>query len=136
MKRTLYMLLCALLMQGLPATAQPESTSPTPVRNVILMIGDGMGLAQVASWMIENRYEPVALDRAQYTAPCMGGHMSWKAMGGPAWRKVVGVSPSSTSWAGFTSTSTGSAAISRPNAISFAFNITTSEFSSAAGGWD
>ena len=70
MKRTLYMLLCALLMQGLPAAAQPAPSSPTPVRNVILMIGDGMGLAQVASWMIENRYEPVAFDRAQYTAIC------------------------------------------------------------------
>lgn len=104
MKRTLHMLLCALLMQGLPATAQPESTSPTPVRNVILMIGDGMGLAQVAAWMIENRYEPVAFDRAQYTALCKtysannrvtdsGAAATAMATGVKTWNSRIGVTP-------------------------------------------
>lgn len=35
------------------------------VRNVIYMIGDGMGLAQVSLLQIENGYAPTAFDRAQ-----------------------------------------------------------------------
>ncbi len=70
MKRTLPILLSTLLMLRLSTAAQPADTAEAPVRNVILMIGDGMGLAQVAAWMIENRYEPIAFDRAQYTALC------------------------------------------------------------------
>lgn len=38
------------------------------VRNVIYLIGDGMGLAHVAMMQIENGYAPTAFDRAQHVA--------------------------------------------------------------------
>lgn len=41
---------------------------PQPVRNVIYMIGDGMGLAHVSMLMIENGYAPTAFDRAHNVA--------------------------------------------------------------------
>lgn len=44
--------------------------SKEEVKNVILMIGDGMGLAQVSALMIENKYAPVSFDRAQSVAVC------------------------------------------------------------------
>ncbi len=71
MKRITYSLFFALLLWAAPAEARkPQPQTDDEVRNVVLMIGDGMGLAQVASLMIENRYEPTAFDRAQYTAIC------------------------------------------------------------------
>ncbi|MCM1300286.1 MAG: alkaline phosphatase [Alistipes senegalensis] len=71
MKRIAYSLFFALLLWTAPAEARkPRPQTDEKVRNVVLMIGDGMGLAQVASLMIENRYEPTAFDRAQYTAIC------------------------------------------------------------------
>lgn len=36
------------------------------VRNVILVIGDGMGLGAAASWMANNDFGPTCFDRAQY----------------------------------------------------------------------
>lgn len=44
--------------------------SKDKVKNVILMIGDGMGLAQVSALMIENKYAPTSFDRAQSVAIC------------------------------------------------------------------
>lgn len=38
----------------------------TPVKNVIYMIGDGMGLAQVAATYVHRNYEPLAMERAQF----------------------------------------------------------------------
>lgn len=38
------------------------------VRNVIFMIGDGMGLAQTSMFMIENGYQETAFDKAQNVA--------------------------------------------------------------------
>ncbi len=71
MKRTAYSLLFVLLLWTIPSEARrPEPQTDEEVRNVVLMIGDGMGLAQVAALMIENRYEPTSFDRAQYTAIC------------------------------------------------------------------
>ena len=66
MKRTLLLLLCAL---GI-SCASHEASQPETVHNVILMIGDGMGLGQTAAYLIENRYEPTSFDRAPYTAIC------------------------------------------------------------------
>ena len=43
-------------------------TSEPEVKNVIYMIGDGMGLAHVSMLMVENKYEPTAFDRAQNVA--------------------------------------------------------------------
>lgn len=53
-----------------PAEARQKAPKSGKVRNVILMIGDGMGLGQTAALMIENGYEPTAFDRADYTAIC------------------------------------------------------------------
>lgn len=60
MKRTL-LLLTAVLLSWLGAPAQE-------VRNVIYLIGDGMGLAHVAMLQIEGGYAPTAFDRAQHVA--------------------------------------------------------------------
>ena len=70
MKRTLLILIGVLGLWNLQATAQPAAAQPEEVRNVILMIGDGMGLGQVAAYMVEKRYAPVSFDRAQYTGIC------------------------------------------------------------------
>ncbi|MDE6570279.1 MAG: alkaline phosphatase [Alistipes sp.] len=71
MKRIAYSLFVALLLWATPTEARrPKPQADEEVRNVVVMIGDGMGLAQVAALMIENRYEPTSFDRAQYTAIC------------------------------------------------------------------
>lgn len=72
MKRTLRFLLLCLLAAGIRvASAQPalpaDADAPE-VRNLIFMIGDGMGLGQVALLKIEEGYRPTAFDRAQNVA--------------------------------------------------------------------
>lgn len=59
----LTLVLCLLLT----GTAHPNP-EPEPVRNLVLMIGDGMGLAQVSMLQIGNDYAPTAFDRAQQVA--------------------------------------------------------------------
>lgn len=65
--RRLLFLLCA---SALPFGAVQAQTNPLggEVKNLIYMIGDGMGLAQVSLLMIERGYEPVSFDRAQNIA--------------------------------------------------------------------
>ena len=62
-------ILALLFVAALPL-AQVHSAEKAPknekVKNVILIIGDGMGLAHSASWMIERGYEPTCFDRAQF----------------------------------------------------------------------
>lgn len=41
-----------------------EPQNEPEVKNIILMVGDGMGLAQVTSLMIENEYQPINIERA------------------------------------------------------------------------
>ena len=55
-----------LLMAGLLlAAGNLAAQNPAgEVRNVIFLIGDGMGLAQVSMLKIENGYAPTAFDRA------------------------------------------------------------------------
>lgn len=68
MKRTLLLL---SLLGTLTINAQPvEAPRTDEVRNVILMIGDGMGLGQTAAYLVDRRYEPTSFDRASYTAIC------------------------------------------------------------------
>ncbi len=57
--------LVALLLVAGGAAAQPAGGE---VRNVIYLIGDGMGLAHVSLLKIENGYAPTAFDRAQGVA--------------------------------------------------------------------
>lgn len=57
----IFPLLIVLMLTSAPgcrkADAKPE------VRNLILLIGDGMGLAQVSALMIENEYVPINMER-------------------------------------------------------------------------
>ena len=73
MKRIL-LAICTLALCTLTAGAQPAPSCPAPqndeVRNIILLIGDGMGLGQVAAYLIDQRYAPTSFDRAPYTAIC------------------------------------------------------------------
>lgn len=70
MTKLFRILILGLLLWSAPASAQRTAPKPEKVHNVILMIGDGMGLGQVAAYMIENQYGPTAFDRAHYTAVC------------------------------------------------------------------
>lgn len=74
MKKILYnLLIAAVILPGATAQLQARDRKPKtcntvpaaePVRNVILMIGDGMGLAQVTSYMLRGG-APLSLARAQ-----------------------------------------------------------------------
>lgn len=74
MKRIFYsLLIAAVILPGATAHLQARDRKPKtsktvqaaePVRNVILMIGDGMGLAQVTSYMLRGG-APLSLARAQ-----------------------------------------------------------------------
>lgn len=64
MKKTATILLVwtlSLLAWGSVRAANPEGE----VRNLIFMVGDGMGLAHVSMLMVENGYAPTSFDRAQ-----------------------------------------------------------------------
>ena len=65
MKRVLIAILAAVIAISPNAFAQ-KAPKNEKVKNVILIIGDGMGLGAAASWMIERNYEPTCFDRAQY----------------------------------------------------------------------
>lgn len=47
------------------ASYEPAEPRPQPVENVILMIGDGMGVAHVTQLVIENGLRPAQMERAQ-----------------------------------------------------------------------
>lgn len=64
MKRAYLFLALCLLAAGRAAAAEPADS----VRNVIYMIGDGMGLAHVSMLAIEGGYAPTAFDRSQGVA--------------------------------------------------------------------
>jgi len=68
MKRlsTVLAAIAAILLAG--CAGCPEKTQEQAPRNLIYMIGDGMGLSHTAMLIIENRYEPTAFDRAQNIA--------------------------------------------------------------------
>lgn len=70
MHKTHCQLLLAALLWCVPVAAQRPAPKAQKVRNVVLMIGDGMGLGQVASLMIDEGYAPTSFDRAHYTAVC------------------------------------------------------------------
>lgn len=61
MKKLMSLLLLCVLWTGV-AAGNPDGE----VRNVIYMIGDGMGLAQVSMLQVENDYAPTAFQRAQH----------------------------------------------------------------------
>ncbi len=68
MTRKTILLAALSLLLIFPASASASSKAPKDekVKNVILLIGDGLGLGAVGTWMLDNNYEPTAFDRAQY----------------------------------------------------------------------
>ncbi|MBR3932171.1 MAG: hypothetical protein IKJ46_06340, partial [Tidjanibacter sp.] len=48
------------LINHIPTEKEPE------VKNIIFMIGDGMGISHITATMIEQDYAPLALERAEY----------------------------------------------------------------------
>lgn len=62
--------IAAILAAGLVSVnscyARKNKTTEPEVKNVIFMIGDGMGLAQVAAATVNQGYEPLNLERAQF----------------------------------------------------------------------
>lgn len=64
MKRVLLLLAFCLLGAGGAKAERPEGE----VRNLVYMIGDGMGLSHVSMVAIEGGYAPTAFDRAQNVA--------------------------------------------------------------------
>lgn len=76
MKRIFYsLLIAAVILPGATAHLQARDRKPKtsktvqaaePVRNVILMIGDGMGLAQVTSYMLRGRGTAIARSRPKH----------------------------------------------------------------------
>ena len=65
MKRILIVIL-AVMIPFSPAFSAEKAPKNEKVKNVILIIGDGMGLSAVASWMIDTYYAPTCFDRAQF----------------------------------------------------------------------
>lgn len=65
MKRIAF--IAALL--SLAATVVPaEADAQNEVKNVIMLIGDGMGTTHISALMLEERYEPINMDRAEAAA--------------------------------------------------------------------
>lgn len=62
-KMSLFLLVLLVAVTG--CTTAPKSE---PVRNVIFLIGDGMGLSHTSMLEIEENYRPLAFDRAQSVA--------------------------------------------------------------------
>ena len=63
MRKTVAFVLLAILMAA-PVVAKDKAPKNEKVKNVILIIGDGMGLGATASWMINQNYGPTCFDRA------------------------------------------------------------------------
>ena len=51
-----------------PLRMESGGNEASPVRNLIYLIGDGMGLSQVSMLSVESDYQPTAFDRAQNVA--------------------------------------------------------------------
>ena len=51
-----------------PAYSKDKAPGNEKVKNVILIIGDGMGLGASAAWMLDQNYAMTAFDRSQYVA--------------------------------------------------------------------
>ena len=67
MRKAITFIILAALCAA-PSVAKDKAPKNEKVKNVILIIGDGMGLGATASWMINQNYAPTCFDRAQYAA--------------------------------------------------------------------
>lgn len=50
-----------------PAFCKDKAPRTEKVDNIILLIGDGMGLGATATWMVDQDYAPTCFERAQFT---------------------------------------------------------------------
>lgn len=50
----------------MPSVAKDKAPKSEKVNNIILLIGDGMGLGVAGAWMVDRNYEPTCFDRAQF----------------------------------------------------------------------
>ena len=66
MKKSTMLLVAVLLLCG--CASQEGQKKCSPVRNVIYMIGDGMGLTHLTMLEVEGRYQPTSFDRAHNVA--------------------------------------------------------------------
>ncbi|MDR2913026.1 MAG: alkaline phosphatase [Alistipes sp.] len=57
-------LAAALIVASSGCDTKPEAATEPVVENIILMVGDGMGLAQVTSLMVSKNYSPINMERA------------------------------------------------------------------------
>ena len=62
-----FTLILAILSLAMFSVEAKQPKQPT-VKNIIYMIGDGMGLSHVSMLQLENKYEPTAFDRAHNVA--------------------------------------------------------------------
>ena len=67
MRKTIAFVLFVALFAA-PSVAKVKAPKDEKVKNVILIIGDGMGLGATASWMVNQDYAPTCFDRAQNAA--------------------------------------------------------------------
>lgn len=70
MKRSILfvlVLVAAMLVAPMDAVARKKKGEPK-VKNVIMLIGDGMGVAHISALMLEERYQPINMDRAEAAA--------------------------------------------------------------------
>lgn len=65
MKKRDFILLLALLAAGTMRAAEPAQADAGRVRNLIYLIGDGMGVSHVSMLQTERDFAPTAFDRAQ-----------------------------------------------------------------------
>lgn len=64
---TLLVLVVAIIVAPVEANARKKNSQPK-VKNVIMLIGDGMGTAHISALMLEERYQPINMDRAHAAA--------------------------------------------------------------------
>lgn len=67
MRKTIAIIIFAVL-SAVPSMAGDKAPKSEKVKNVILIIGDGMGLGATASWMVSQNYAPTCFDRAMNAA--------------------------------------------------------------------
>ncbi len=64
--KKIFLTLIIVCVAGFGADAKKRPGSENKVKNIIFLIGDGMGLAHVAATTIYNNYQPLAIERADY----------------------------------------------------------------------
>ena len=64
--KKLFLSILVVVVSFSPVFSTEKAPKNEKVKNVILIIGDGMGFAATSSWMIDCHYAPTSFDRAQF----------------------------------------------------------------------